>query len=172
MGITDEEDNENNMRRVEANDAASIYMLANFYQHRLNGLQQDEERAMELFTRAADLGNKKAHSKLADIYKEGGCSKKAKFHFEAAAMAGDEVAQCNLGLMEAQSRNIERAVKHWTIAASAGHYKAMQELKTLFEKGFVSRESINSTLEAYNNSCAEFRSEARDTYICAMIDTI
>jgi hypothetical protein len=51
------------------------------------------------------------------------------------------------------------------IAASAGHYKAMFQLKICFEKGLVSRESIDSTLEAYNNSCAEMRSEARDNYI-------
>lgn len=31
--------------------------------------------------------------------------------------------------------------------------------------GRVSRESIISTLTAYNNSCAEMKSEARDKYI-------
>ena len=35
---------------------------------------------------------------------------------------------------------------------------------------FVSRESINSTLAAYNNSCVEMRSEARDAYIQVEID--
>jgi hypothetical protein len=60
---------------------------------------------------------------------------------------------------------MEQAVKHWTIAASAGDYTAMQTLRTSFEKGHVSRELIDSTLAAYNNSCAEMRSEARDAYI-------
>ena len=60
---------------------------------------------------------------------------------------------------------MERAVKHWTIAASAGQYYAMSLLRTGFEKGYVSRESINSTLVAYNDSCAEVRSEARDAFI-------
>jgi hypothetical protein len=41
----------------------------------------------------------------------------------------------------------------------------MHKLRLLFENGFVSRESIDSTLAAYNNSCAEFRSGARDAYI-------
>ena len=67
--------------------------------------------------------------------------KKAKFHFEAAAMAGHEVARCNLGGLEAESGNMERAHKHWTIAASAGHYIAMIELRLSFEQGLVSRES-------------------------------
>jgi TPR repeat protein len=56
----------------------------------------------------------------------GGELKKAKIHYEAAAMAGHEAARCNLGTMEAQSGNMERAVKHFKIAASAGDYNAMQ----------------------------------------------
>ena len=47
-----------------------------------------------------------------------------KFHLEAAAMAGHEVARCMLGIMENKSGNRERAIKHWTIAASAGDYVA------------------------------------------------
>jgi TPR repeat protein len=160
------------MKRVEANDPASICMLGNFYQHGLRGLQQDRAKAITLWIRAADLGYSKAHNNLAGVYHEGGYLKKAKFHFEAAAMAGDEVARCFIGHMESESRNMERAVKHWTIAASAGHYIAMHELRELFDQGVVSRESIESTLIAYNSSCASMRSEARDTYIQYKIETI
>ena len=91
--------------------------------------------------------------------------KKAKFHLEAAAMAGHEVARNTLGGMEYNSGNFERAIKHWTIAASAGHYIAMNNLRALFEDGVVSRESINAILAAYNKSCAEMRSESRDAFI-------
>jgi TPR repeat protein len=91
--------------------------------------------------------------------------KKAMFHYEAAAMAGCEVARSNLGGLEAKSRNVERAIKHWTIAASAGHYSSMYNLLVALKKSAVSRESIDSTLAAYNTSCAEMRSEARDAYI-------
>ena len=48
--------------------------------------------------------------------------KKAKFHYEAAAIAGHEAARYNLGYMENKSGNMERAVKHWMIAASAENY--------------------------------------------------
>ena len=65
---------------------------------------------------------------------------------------------------------MERAVKHWTIAASAGCYRAMYHLISCFKKGAVSRESIDSTLAAYNASCAEMRSEARDTAIRIMAE--
>ena len=151
------------MKRVEVNDAGAIYSLGNHYYHGHLGLQQDWARAMELYARAADLGSSKAHFTLGNMYREGGGSKKSKFHYEAAAMAGHEGARLNLGCMEAQSGNMGQAVKHWTIAASAGEYNAMHALLGAFEKGYVKREAIISTLTAYNASCAEMRSEARDS---------
>jgi hypothetical protein len=160
---TEEENNEDLMKRAEANDAASIFLLG--YEYGLRGLQQDQTKAMELYTKAAELGCSKAHSFLGKLYHEGGNKKKAKFHFEAAAMAGDEWARCIVGLMEYGSGNMERAVKHWTIVASAGDYTAMHQLRINFEKGCVSRELIDSTLTEYNNSCVEMRSEARDAAI-------
>jgi TPR repeat protein len=157
------------MKRAEANDAASICLLANGYYCGQIGGQPDRGKAMELYIRAAELGCSKAHYNLADIYKEGGDLKKAKFYYEAAAMAGDEVARNNLGTMEAHSRNMEQAVKHWMISASAGHCDAMDNLLMAFNDGRVSRETMDSTLTVCNNACAEMRSEARDAYILEYI---
>jgi TPR repeat protein len=84
-------------------------------------------------------------------------------------MAGHEIARYNLGGLDYNSGNKERAVKHWAIAASAGDFIAMHELLLCFEEGAVSKESIDSTLEAYNNSCVQMRSEARDAYIRGII---
>ena len=169
---TDEDGAEDNTKRAAANDPASICLLAAHCHHGRAGFQQDYAKAIELYGRAAELGCSGAHGSLGDIYDEGGNLKKAKFHWEAAAMAGDEVARCNLGVFEAQSGNIEQAIKHWTIAASVGNYKAMFQLNICFEKGLVSRESIDSTLTAYNSSCAEMRSEARDAYIQFNLETM
>jgi hypothetical protein len=83
-------------------------------------------------------------------------------------MAGHEGARHNLGCMEFESENKEQAIKHWTIAVSAGEYMSMQNLIWAFKQGFVSRDTIDSILTAYNNSCAEMRSEARDDYMCKM----
>jgi TPR repeat protein len=158
------------MKRVAANDAASIFLLGNCYHLGLRGGQQDQAKAMELYGRAAELGCSKAHNNLAGIYHDGGDMKKAKFHHEAAAMAGDEVARINLGNMEFNSGNMEQAVKHWIISASAGEYDAMNNLLSVLKNGYVSQESIDSTLTAYNSSCADMRSEARDAYIRYAID--
>jgi TPR repeat protein len=170
--ITDEEMADQIMKRVTANDAASIYLLANSYDNGTNGFQQDHAKAIKLYARAADLGHSKTHSQLASIYCEGGNLKKAKFHYEAAAMLGHEVARFNIGVMDYNSGNMEQAIKHLTISASAGCYDAMNELRLSFEQGLVSRESIDSTLTAYNYSCAEMRSEARDASIRALAETI
>jgi hypothetical protein len=74
-------------------------------------------------------------------------------------------------MLRAQSGNKERAVKHWTIAASAGDYEVMHNLRISFEEGAVSRESMDLTLTAYNISCTEMRSKARDNYIRFMTET-
>jgi TPR repeat protein len=137
---TDEEKVEEIMKRVEANDPASIGVLANFYQHGHHRLQQDHSKAMELYARAGDLGFSKAHYCLGGIYRRGGDLKKANFHFEAAAMAGHEVTRCIVGYMEYESGNMERALKHWTIAASAGYHTAMYALRFFYERGHFSRE--------------------------------
>ncbi len=69
------------MRRVDANDAASICVMAGSYYQGLHGLQQDEGRAIKLYAKAAEhakaaeLGCSKAHCILGDIYHEGGVEK-------------------------------------------------------------------------------------------------
>ena len=98
-------------------------------------------------------------------------TKKAKFDLEAAAMAGHEGARNDIGHLEfLQFNNTDRAIKHWIIAASAGSYLAMNAMRSCFENGIdIDRESLNSTLAAYNTSCGEMRSEARDAYICSFL---
>ena len=158
------------MKRVNVNDTTAMCNLAIYYNNGQLGFQQDHAKARQIHKQAAELGSSRAHCHLGHEYHLGGDLKKAKFHWEAAAMAGNEDARCGLGLMEFESGNKERAVKHLTIAASAGDPRAMHELTLAFEAGHVSKESINSTLTAYNNSCAEMRSEARDAYICVAME--
>ena len=89
---TDEEQVEEVLKRVEANDPASIFLLANIYYRGEGGLQQDQVKAMELFTKSAELGFSKAHYLLGHEYYQRGDLKKTNFHYEAAAIAGHELA--------------------------------------------------------------------------------
>ena len=172
-GKTHEEKAQEMMKRVEANDASAMCELSLYYHEGHGGLQQDQERAIELLIRAVELGSTYAHFLLGNIYDKGGYLKKTKFHLGAAAMAGNEVARYNLGAAEAMSNsgNKKYAMKHYMIAASSGCFKSMNILIMSFEQGIiVCRDEIDSTLTAYNKSCVEMRSEARDAYIRRYID--
>ena len=171
-GKTEEENNEDLMKRIKVNDVGAICQLANYYYFGLEGFQQDHAKSTELSSRAAELGSIEANFCMGYISYKGGDLKKAKFHYEAAAMAGHEVARYNLGYVEYNSGNKERAMKHWMISASAGEPYAMHSLITLVQQGAVSKESLDSILATYNNSCAEMRSEARDAYIRCVNETI
>jgi hypothetical protein len=92
--------------------------------------------------------------------------KKAKFHFEAGQWLDMKVQDS----IEGNSGNKYRAVKHWIIAASNGNYNAMNILQKEFKRGYVCGDVIISTLTAYNTSCAEMRSKARDAYIKLCIE--
>ena len=169
-GKTDEEAVEELTKRVEANNAGAMCQLGKCYYHGQLRLSRDREKGIELYARAGQLGCSMAHNDLGVHFHEGGDLKRAKFHFEAGAMAGHEGARFNIGTMEFESGKQERAVKHWIIAASAGDYGAMYNLQKSFELGFVGRGVINSTLTDYNTSCTEMRSEARDAYIKMCIE--
>ena len=68
---TTEENNEELMKRVEANDADAMCLMGGFYDHEEEGFRQDRVKAMELYARAADLGCGKAHSHLGYDYHQG-----------------------------------------------------------------------------------------------------
>ena len=66
--------------------------------------------------------------------------------------------------MDLRNGKKERALKHWMIAASPGNYFAMDKLRSLFERGFIrGTDTMDSILAAYNNYCAEMRSNAYGT---------
>lgn len=79
----------------------------------------------------------------------------------------DMTGQDATGNIEYNSGNVERDLKHWMIAASAGYYEAMYHLQIEFEQCFISRAQIDSTI-AYYNSCAKMR---RDACVRAIIET-
>jgi len=56
FGKTDEELFEELMKRVEVNDAGATFALGSCYRRGQIGLQQNEEKAIELFTKSAELG--------------------------------------------------------------------------------------------------------------------
>jgi len=65
IGTTGADHVEELMKRVKANDAGATYVLAGWYHHGgHDGLQQDQDKAKELWTHAAEIGCSKSHFNL------------------------------------------------------------------------------------------------------------
>lgn len=66
------------MKWVEAKDACAIYALGSRFYQGSGGMQQDQTKALEIWTQAAELGYYKAHCNLGDLYCQGRNLKKAR----------------------------------------------------------------------------------------------
>lgn len=84
-------------------------------------MPQNWHKALEFWQRAGELGSTGSYYNIGKAYEIGRGvevdKKKAKHHYELAAMGGDSMARNNLGCLEAKAGNIDRAMKHWMIAA-------------------------------------------------------
>ena len=154
------------MKRVDANDVYALKYLGSKYATGSRGLRQDCNKALELWARAAELGSSEAHNATSDASLQGwGVEidrKKATHHFELAAIAGHEKARYSLGWIEFESDRVDRAIKHRIISASSGHRGSMPDIQRAFERGLIQKHVFEQTLKAYDVSCAEMRSKARD----------
>lgn len=117
--LDDEAYHKRKRQRIEANDPAALWHLG-----MKRGNEGDYEGANKYYTEAAELGDSVAHYQLSVSYREGmGVEKDEKkelYHLEKAAIGGHPWARHNLGDYERRHCNMERAVKHWKIAAILG----------------------------------------------------
>ena len=88
--------------------------------------------------------------------------KKAKHYYELAAMGGDEVARYNLGDLEEEAGNTDRALKHFMIAVGFGDGDSLKQIKQLFMKGHATKEEYAKSLRAFQSCMDEIRSDQRD----------
>ena len=124
-------------------------------------------RAIEYFTKAAELGNPEGHYRLAGMYYylgQGVEMDKGKYthHLEEAAIAGHPDARYDLGIHEWNNAGKERAAKHWIIAATLGEDKSIKELMKLFKEGYVKKEDLASALRAHHAAVDATKSPERD----------
>ena len=145
---TNEEVNERLMKRIEANDpVAMCEMGAERYDER------DYKTAFEYWTRAAVLGDIEAHFELSCLYDKGeGVGKDEKrelYHLTEAAIGGHPGARHNLGFMEKGSGRMDRAVKHYIIAAKLGSDDSLKIVKNLYKDGDVSKNDFAAALDGH-----------------------
>jgi TPR repeat protein len=153
-------------KRMEANDAVAIYNLGTCYLLGTMGLRQDHAKALELFHKSAKLGHHRAHYALSACYREGGIverdTRKATYHAQLAAMAGNVDARYDLGCDEGNAGNMDRAYKHWMISANVGCDSSMKAVQDGYKSGFVTKDDNAKTTRAYGNSIDEMKSDDRD----------
>ena len=163
---SDEEEVERVKKLMEKGHAYAINQLAGYYAQGELGIPRDRAKANELYLKAGELGCAEAYFNLGNAYDNGRGveidKQKAKYFYELAAIGGDLSARHNLGCSEGQVGNLQRAYKHFILAAKAGHDKALGMVKQGFMKGDVTKDEYANTLRAYQKSKDEMKSEARD----------
>jgi tetratricopeptide (TPR) repeat protein len=159
---TGKEREENIMKRIEANDPVAICEQGKVCYNK----KGDYSSAFEYFTKAAKLGDIEAHYTLACCYALGhGVEKDEKkkvFHLEEAAIGGHPNARYNLGLHEGRNGRIERAIKHWIIAANLGDDDSVEMLMKQYTQGRISKENFAAALRAHQAAVDETKSPQRE----------
>ena len=131
------------------------------------GVPVNEQKALELLKRAADLGNSKAQFNFGLGYDQGKGGlevdkDKAQELWESAAKTGNVESRHMLGRSEFSKKNMIDAVRHWRIAAASGYCHSMNALITFFEKGRLSHKDLAKSLRARDKACLDTRSDLRD----------
>jgi hypothetical protein len=151
----------NVMKRAGVNDPVAM---------RLVGCKRHEKGdyagAFEYWTKAAGSGDTEAHLQLSLMYQEGkGVEKDKKkelHHLEEAAIGGHSFARHNLGCLEDANGRLERAWKHFIIAANQGVDGSLENLRNVYEMGYVSKEDFAAALRGHQAAVDATKSPQRD----------
>ncbi len=150
---------EYSLRGFAADNAEATLRLGYAY-HCGEGVEQDMERAAELYEKAADMGNATAALSLALMYDNGeGVEQnmaKAAELYEKAADMGDAVAASNLAMMyyygEGIEQNMEKAFELYKKAADMGNAEAIFGLGVLYEYGESVEPDVVKAAELYKKA--------------------
>ena len=151
---------------MDKGDGEAFNTLGLAYQRGEYGLAQDYQKASELYLKAGELGCSSGYYNLGQSYREGTGvevdEKKAKHYYELAAMGGDIMARHNLGGNEYEAGNLQKAMKHWMIAAKAGEEDSLNIVKKGFMAGLVTKDEYADTLRSHHERQNEMRSDERE----------
>ena len=164
---SDEEDIKSLSDRAETyNDPEAMIMLSGHYRNGQHGLPVDLSKAFELLQRASELGSATGHDHLGTTYRMGDGieidMKKSVHHYQIATMMGHVVSRHNLGFVEYENGNLQRAMRHFMIAAKCGYKDSLHNIKEGFKDGHVTKQDLEKTLRVYQAVYEETKSEQRD----------
>ena len=106
------------------------------------------------------------HNSIGCAYENGQCiekdEKKANHYFKLAAIRGNVNARYNLGLDEEDAVNMNRALKHYMIAAESGEPDSLKKIQKLYSNGHARKDDYAKALRAYQAYLVEIKSTQRD----------
>ena len=153
-------------KRVDLNDPVAMYNLGCFYFTGMLGLPRNYAKALELWHRAGELGSAEAYHSIGNAYAHGfGVEvdkKKATHYWELAAMGGDASARYKLGVIEARSGNMDRALNHFIVAVTDGYSDSLEGIKLMYENGDATKDDYAKALRSYQAYVGEVKSDQRD----------
>ena len=157
-------------KRVDANDAIAMYELGCHYYNGRKGLTQNHNKAMKLYLWAGELGYAAAYNSIGYSYHIGEGvdrdAEKAKYYYELAAIGGNVVARHNLGIIENEAGNMDRAM-NWMISAEAGYDKSLDTIRRFFLNGHATKADFEKALRAHKESKDEMTSVQRQAAAAA-----
>ena len=166
---------ERTTKRAELDDPIAIYNLGCYHRDGRGGFPQDYNKAFELWQQAGELGHSEAYVCLGYAYDHGRGIEvdetKARYYYELGAMGGSAVARNNLGSMEGEAGNIERAIKHLIIAVRGGYNKSLEMIQKMYTNGHATKDDYTKALQLYQSYLLEIKSVHRDKAAAAREDT-
>ena len=152
-------------KAVQRSHPEALTILADIY---LRGISVDKEstRALELYKRAADLGNVYAHRQLGLMYSTG------KFippdydlsydHFQKAANQGDPVAHYHLGVRSYANHLFPTALFHFQSAANKGFAEAQYHLGCMYLSSPDNQEAKNKAMYWFREAAGNGHKKAHE----------
>lgn len=120
-------------------DLATIYMTG-------EGVPVDKTKALELFTKAHELGNEMAIISIGKINQDFGNIKKAKECYQFAIdRDGDGIAYYNMGLLYKEEDNHKQAIKSFIEGTKANYIPSKQIL--IYEYGVMKSEMTDEEID-------------------------
>lgn len=153
-------------RIKRGDDAQAMTNLGFMYSSGENGLPQNHAKALKLWHRAGELGHTDAYYYISCAYGSGRGverdAKKAIYYMEIAAMEGDTNSRNNLGVLEQNLGKIDRAIKHYMIAAKGGYNVSVKKIQRLYMNGQATKDYFETALRSYQAYLDEIKSDQRD----------
>jgi len=146
---------------MKKNNSNAFIQMANHYKTG-DGVMQSNTRALEMYIRAAELGDTRAFGMIGQYYFMTQNTSKAVEFWAVSAKKGSYYAHSLLASLDDMNGNADGCVEHLKVAANAGHKVSMDYLMDNYKRKFVSKEDLTQTLRTYQASSNEMKSKDRD----------